>query len=145
MTAVALFFSFAIAAMLVGALAILAQRTSISIIVRKDPDMATILQRLATAETALADLKTLITSVQTTVNDLAGKPDLSGSINALSGTVDGFGQRLDAIQAEIGTDPAAAGQEQQRLEGTQDAAAAPVTAAVVTGEPMGLTQDQQVS
>jgi hypothetical protein len=77
----------ALVALIIIGVAILASRTSISIIVRKDPDMATIKERLATIETQMTNLV-----------DAA----------ALAGRVDAATERVSAIEGEIGTDPAPA-------------------------------------
>lgn len=68
------------------ATALLSARTSISIIVRKDPDMATIKERLAALEAAHPDFAT------------------KADVDALAG-------RVTEVEGEIGTDPAPASAE----------------------------------
>lgn len=70
---------------LIGAVALVVRRTTISIVIRKDPDMATIKERLAALEAQAADhAETLATK------------DALASVAA----------RVDAIDAEIGEDDA---------------------------------------
>lgn len=79
------------------AIAVIATRARIHIIVRKEPDMATIKERLAALEATVAGH---VTAGAATVDQVTA---LSNKLNDLALTV---GDRLDAIDAEIGSDPA---------------------------------------
>lgn len=89
---------------LIGALAYAIRRTTISIVIRKDPDMATIKERLAALEAIAADHG----------DTLATKADLA-AVTA----------RVDGIDVEIGEDPAPAG----AVATPTPAPAAPLTSA----------------
>lgn len=65
----------------------LLSRTHVHIIIRKDPDMATIKERLAALEASVADLNHPSTGAASVAE-----------VTALTG-------RVDAIDAEIGSDP----------------------------------------
>ncbi|MDR6850377.1 hypothetical protein [Sphingomonas sp. BE137] len=73
-----------------GAVAYAIRRTTISVVIRKDPDMATIKERLAALEAQAADHSDALTSAAT-----------KDEVAALA-------TRVDGIDAEIGADPAPA-------------------------------------
>lgn len=75
---------------LIGAVAYMIRRTTIPIVIRKDPDMATIKERLAPLEAVAADHGDTLAAVATK-DDVAAVAD-----------------RVDEINTEIGNDPAPA-------------------------------------
>jgi len=75
---------------------------SIIVVNRKDPAMATIKERLAALEAAVKALQPVDTSGLATAESVAA---LGSKVDDLANTV---GTHLDAIDAEIGSDPAPA-------------------------------------
>lgn len=98
----AIFATAVIGLSLAAVVAFAIRRTTISVVIRKDPDMATIKERLAALEAIAADHG----------DTLATKADLA-AVTA----------RVDGIDAEIGEDPAPV------VTDTSPAPAAPLTAA----------------
>ena len=78
-------------ALIVFAVAIIATRTTITVVIRKDPDMATIKERLATLEADNATLKAALASHSDAITGTASESDLT----ALS-------DRVTTIEGEIG-------------------------------------------
>lgn len=76
-----------IALTIVAGIELVARRTTISIIIRKDPDMASIKERIAALEAKTADHGDTLASVAT-------KDDVAA-----------VASRVDSIDVEIGTDP----------------------------------------
>lgn len=72
------------------AVAMIARNTTVSIIVRKDPDMATLKERLAALEAQSGD----VASLRGEIAALATKDDVAA-----------VATRVDVIETEIGTDP----------------------------------------
>ena len=91
-------------ALIVAALAIIATRTTITVVIRKDPDMTSIKQRLATIEAEQLDLGTKLGRVQASLDALS-HPD-TGAATATD--VATLRAQVDAIKADIGTEDDAA-------------------------------------
>src|SRR4051812_38646769 len=91
--------AFVVALLLVGVIYVMT-RHSIIVINQKDPAMATIKERLAALEAGAANSKPVDASGLATADSVAA---LSAKVDDLANTV---GSHLDAIDAEIGSDPA---------------------------------------
>ncbi len=91
-------------AVILAALAVIAMRTTITVVIRKDPDMATIKARLAALEAGQADINTSLDGIKASLDALA-HPD-TGAASAADLTA--LSAKVDAIAADIGTDAPAA-------------------------------------
>ncbi|WP_298691735.1 hypothetical protein [uncultured Sphingomonas sp.] len=89
-----------IVALIVFALAIIATRTTISVVIRKDPDMSTIKQRLAIIEAQLFDITAAVGDIKTSFDALSHPETGAASASDLAA----LGTQVDAIKADIGTD-----------------------------------------
>lgn len=101
-----------IAAVIIAAVAVsvalLIRHTTITVVIRKDPDMDTIKQRIAALEADNATLKAQLADHGATLTNAATVDDLSSvrrDVSSLTSGIDAVTTRVADVEAEIGTDP----------------------------------------